>query len=89
MILVLGSVVVRDGCLDEALALSQLHTRRSREEPGCIAHAVHLDPENPRRLVYVEKWSDLAALGQHFEVDRLNQPDRLDRISPMQPTGLA
>jgi quinol monooxygenase YgiN len=68
MILVTGSFVAKDGRLDEALALSLEHVRRSRAEPGCLAHAVHRDVENPSRLVFVEEWADLAALTAHFAV---------------------
>ena len=41
---------------------------RSRKEPGCISHAVHIDCENPLRLVFVEQWADRAALLNHFAV---------------------
>ncbi|MEO8807689.1 MAG: putative quinol monooxygenase [Burkholderiaceae bacterium] len=68
MILVHGSVVARADCFDDALALSQQHVVRSRAEPGCIAHAVHRDTENPRRLVFVEQWADQAALWDHFKL---------------------
>lgn len=68
MILVLGSVVAREGRAAEALALSQAHVARSRAEPGCIAHAVHQDTENPLRLVFVEQWASADALWQHFKV---------------------
>ena len=68
MILVLGSVTTREGCLAEALALSLEHVARSRAEAGCIAHAVHHDVENPQRLVFVEQWSDRAALQKHFAI---------------------
>jgi quinol monooxygenase YgiN len=44
------------------------HSRRSRAEPGCIAHNVHADCEQPDRLVFVEKWADKAALLAHFAV---------------------
>ncbi len=67
MIIVLGSVMVKDGRIDEALKISQQHVNRSRNEPGCIAHGVHLDFENPQRLVFVEKWSDQVSLSQHFK----------------------
>jgi quinol monooxygenase YgiN len=73
MIIVLGSVVVQPGKLEEALALSQAHVLRSRAEPGCIAHAVHLDSENPQRLVFVERWADQAALQVHFSVPESGQ----------------
>lgn len=68
MIIVLGSVVTRPGAQAQALALSQQHVARSRQEPGCMAHAVHLDPDDPQRLVFVEQWADQAALFQHFKV---------------------
>lgn len=68
MILVLGSVVVRDGSLDEALALSQEHVERSRGEPGCLEHGVSVDAQTPQRLVFVERWASMAALHAHFAV---------------------
>src|SRR5271165_5556547 len=68
MILVLGSVVAREGCLPEALALSQEHVSRSRTEPGCISHAVHRDTENPNRLVFVEQWASRDVLWEHFRI---------------------
>lgn len=68
MILVTGSFVAKDGRLAEALVLSLDHVGRSRLEVGCIAHAVHQDVENPSRLVFVERWEDMAALAAHFAV---------------------
>ena len=68
MILVIGNVIIQNGRLPEAIALSQEHVARSRTEPGCKAHAVHQDTENPNRLVFVEQWSDQAALAEHFNV---------------------
>ncbi len=66
MILVLGSVVAKAESLAQALELSQAHVARSRAEPGCIAHGVHQDAEQPLRLVFVEQWADRAALQAHF-----------------------
>ena len=68
MILVLGSVVAKEGSLAEVLRLSQEHVSRSRTELGCASHAVHIDAENPSRLVFVEEWQDQAALQAHFLV---------------------
>jgi quinol monooxygenase YgiN len=68
MILVTGSVVAHAETLDEVRRLSLEHVHRSRTEPGCIFHAVHLDCENPLRLVFVEQWADRAALFAHFAV---------------------
>jgi quinol monooxygenase YgiN len=66
MILVTGSVTARNDSFDEVQRLSLEHVRRSRLEPGCLSHAVHIDCENPLRLVFVEQWADRAALAAHF-----------------------
>lgn len=68
MIIVIGSVLVREGQIEAALEEALQHVRRSRTEPGCISHAVHRDVEDPQKLVFVEEWSDMAALQQHFQV---------------------
>ena len=68
MVIVLASVMLKPGRLDEALALSQQHVARSRAEPGCLSHAVHRDGEDTQRIVFVEQWADRAALAAHFQV---------------------
>jgi quinol monooxygenase YgiN len=67
-VVVTGSICSRPDRIDELLALSLEHVRRSRKEPGCLAHAVHRDVENPLRLVFVEEWADRDALRAHFAV---------------------
>jgi quinol monooxygenase YgiN len=68
MIVVTGSVTARQDSFDEVRKLSLEHVHRSRGEPGCISHAVHIDCENPLRLVFFEQWTDRAALLRHFTV---------------------
>jgi quinol monooxygenase YgiN len=68
MIVVTGSVTAKPDTFDEVRRLSLEHVHRSRSEPGCISHAVHLDCENPLRLVFFEQWADRAALLTHFTV---------------------
>src|SRR5450631_4741304 len=68
MIVVTGSVTAREDTLGEVRKLSLEHVHRSRKEPGCISHAVHVDCENPLRLVFIEQWTDRAALLAHFAV---------------------
>ncbi len=68
MIVVTGSVTARPDALDEVRRLSLEHVHRSRKEPGCISHAVHVDCEDPLRLVFFEQWADRAALLAHFAV---------------------
>jgi quinol monooxygenase YgiN len=68
MIVVTGSVTARQDSFDEVRRLSLEHVHRSRGEPGCISHALHVDCENPLRLVFFEQWTDRAALLAHFAV---------------------
>lgn len=68
MIIVLGHVVARPDTFDALRKESLEHVRRSRGEPGCLAHGVHVDAENPLKLVFVEKWASAGALAAHFKV---------------------
>lgn len=65
MILVLGSVTASPTQFPEVLTLSQAHVRRARCVPGCLSHAVHVDAENPLRLVFIERWEDQDSLRAH------------------------
>jgi quinol monooxygenase YgiN len=84
MILVTGSVTAREDSLPEIRRLSLEHVHRSRGEPGCISHAVHIDCENPLRLVFLEQWADRAALSVHFAV-----PASRDFVRALQPLAAA
>ena len=69
MILVTGSILARKDTFDEVRASCLEHVERSRTEPGCISHDVHVDCQNPMRLFFFEQWADEAALRAHFAVD--------------------
>ena len=84
MIVVTGSVTARKDSLDEVRKLSLEHVLRSRGEPGCISHAVHVDCENPLRLVFIEQWADRAALLAHFAV-----PASREFVRALQPLAAA
>ena len=84
MIVVTGSVTAREDSFSEARKLSLEHVHRSRQEPGCIAHAVHVDCENPLKLVFFEQWADRAALLAHFAV-----PASRDFVRALQPLAAA
>ncbi|MEM7412169.1 MAG: putative quinol monooxygenase [Myxococcota bacterium] len=89
MILVLGSVVVQEGQMPAALEESRAHVARSRAEPGCLTHDVYQDPDDPRRLVFVEQWSDRAALAQHFQVPASREFVRALRALAAEPTSMS
>ena len=68
MVIVWGSIESKPENIEDLLQLSLEHVHRSRAEPGCISHDVHLDAENRNRLVFFEQWQDLPALHTHFAV---------------------
>jgi quinol monooxygenase YgiN len=84
MIVVTGSITARQDSLDEVTRRSLEHVHRSRQEPGCISHAVHVDCENPLRLVFFEQWADRSALLAHFAV-----PASREFVSALRPLAAA
>ena len=68
MILITGAILARPETAAEVRQLALAHVRRSRAEPGCLSHDVHLDAEDPLRFVFVERWEDAAAVRAHFAV---------------------
>ena len=84
MIIVIGSVVTTPDIHDAVLDLSLEHVARSRGETGCISHNVHVDCEDPARLVFVEYWTDMPALLAHFEVPASR--DFVKRLRKLSPT---
>jgi quinol monooxygenase YgiN len=84
MIVVTGSVTAREDSFAEVRQLSLEHVHRSRKEAGCISHAVHVDCENPLRLVFIEQWADRAALSAHFAV-----PASRDFVRALRPLASA
>jgi quinol monooxygenase YgiN len=67
MIIVTGSATARSDSFEALRQASLDHVHRSRAEPGCISHAVHVDCEDPLRLVFFECWQNMARLKEHFQ----------------------
>ena len=84
MIVVTGSVTAKQDSFDAVKKLSLEHVHRSRTEPGCISHAVHVDCENPLKLVFFEQWADREALLTHFRL-RATSSRRCNRWRLPQP----
>jgi len=62
MIIVTGTATASRETLAEMIRISLEHVRRSRTEEGCISHNVHIDCENPMRLMFFEQWADEETL---------------------------
>ena len=67
MLVVTGTVTARPKTFEALLEAALQHVRRSRTEPGCVRHSVHVDAEDPMRLFFYEEWADREALDTHFE----------------------
>jgi quinol monooxygenase YgiN len=73
MIIIEGALVAKPETVEELLALAVEHVHRSRLEPGCLAHGVARDVDNPLRLVFAERWADMDAVRTHFGVEASNE----------------
>ena|SRR5436190_18579201 len=67
MLVVTGTVTARPETFEALLEAALAHVARSRLEPGCRLHSVHVDAENPLRLFFYEEWADRQSLDVHFE----------------------
>ncbi len=72
MLIVTGAIIARPDTIAQLTEIGVAHSRRSRAEPGCIAHAVYADCENPLRLFFYEEWADRTALDAHFHMPESN-----------------
>ncbi len=75
MIVVTGTIMARPETVTELTAACVAHAQRSRAEPGCVSHTIHVDSENPLRLFFYEQWADRDALAAHFRV-----PESIDFV---------
>jgi quinol monooxygenase YgiN len=73
MLVVTGDIVATPGHFDELFAAARAHSARSRGEPGCLSHDCFQDPDNPDRIVFLERWADEAALQAHFRTPGIAQ----------------
>lgn len=73
LIIVTGDIVANTGQFDALFAETRAHSARSRAEPGCLSHDCFQDPDNPDRIVFVERWRDEAALQAHFKTPGIAQ----------------
>lgn len=87
MIVITGSVMTNSENRAKIETLCIEHSQRSRGEPGCIAHNVHSDCENPDKLVFVEIWADADAVKTHFKVPESGEFVRqMGELSTERPT---
>lgn len=72
MIIVKGSIPVKEDDRSQALALVQEMARVSRGESGCLAYEVYLQADQPRVIMVWQQWRNISALEQHFASDHVD-----------------
>lgn len=52
--------------VDDALSRAlEAVVAATRQEPGCMEYVPHAHAEDPRRVIFYERWQDQAALDAH------------------------
>ena len=72
MIVVLGTIRIPPGTLDDIRPAMAEMIAASQREDGCIAYSYALDVLDDGLIHVVEKWRDREALDAHFQTDHLH-----------------
>lgn len=89
MIIVTGAVHGDRDSFGKLLAASVEHCERSRGEPGCIAHNVHVDCEDRHRLVFLEFWESEETLRKHFALPASKAFGAFVRANAAEPPAIS
>ncbi len=65
MIAVIAKVPVKPETKEEALEEIKLLMAKVAEEEGTLYYTVNIDQNNPDTLVFIERYTDMNALGAH------------------------
>ena len=64
-------VVAKPEKTEELRALLHGLLEPTRKESGCIQYFLHQDRERPNEFVFIEEWTDAAALDAHLQTAHL------------------
>jgi len=70
---VIAQDFIRPEHIEAVLPLYRELIERTRQEPGCIAYDLFVDHEDPGHFVFIEEWSDRAALDAHCRTDHFTR----------------
>ena len=71
MIHLIATITIRPGSLEAVIAAAKPCLEGTRAEAGCISYELFQSVEDPEKLVFVERWTDRAALTAHFHAPHL------------------
>jgi quinol monooxygenase YgiN len=96
-VVVVATARARKGSEQAARDAFAALAEQTHAEAGCLAYALHEDPDDPQALVVVERWTSSVALENHFHqpyvkalpelaADLLEGTVEIRRLVPV-PTG--
>lgn len=73
MIIVTGTVRVRDGKRDEMREAARHMVEASRAAEGNVSYRYAFDVEDPHTMVFTEVWTDMRPLGAHVRSEHMTR----------------
>lgn len=68
-IIVVAILKAHDGQADVLEQVLRACVEPSKAEAGCLAYALHRSQSEPEQFVFVERWTDMAAIELHRQQD--------------------
>ena len=85
-LVVVARITAREGRTEEVAEALRDLIEPSRAEAGCLRYDLHQSQEDPHRFVFLEAWTDEAALAAHFQTDHfLKAGPRLEPLLASPP----
>jgi quinol monooxygenase YgiN len=85
MITIIAKLKVKDGKMDEAIAiLKEIIPKLKAEEPGCVEYTPHTVRGEDHAILIYEKYRDKEALKLHSG----NLPKTLEKLFPLLEPGM-
>ena len=66
-ILVVATLKIQDGKVDEAVDELTSVIEAMHDEEGCLSYVLHRDINDPSTLVFIERWASQDALNAHIQ----------------------
>ena len=71
MIHVVATLTIKPETRAELIAAAIACIKETRKEPGNIAYDMHESVTDPARMVFVEQWENVEAMGPHGKADHM------------------
>jgi quinol monooxygenase YgiN len=71
MIYLLAQLKCRPGNHPDLMEAAKVMIAATRTEPGCVSYDLNVSITDPQSMVFVETWTDRAALAEHFDAPHM------------------